>query len=125
MITRIPEGIIGYRYPMVDSHAVEAVVLCYDSIHGFLSKEERNFIIDCVYEKVYGYTDYILRTRGSGYLLTSNQGPIYFLGFLYSAILVRNKYPVVEYALERNLKWFEKMMSRYFREDGSINEGIN
>lgn len=124
LITRYPKGIPAYRHPMIDSHVVEAVALCYDIIYPLLTSEERERTEDAAFEKMVGWGDQILRQYGKGYLLKSNQGPIYFLGFLYAALLSRRRHPEVEKLIERHLPLFYKMLDHCCLPDGSTNEGV-
>lgn len=123
MITRYPIGQQGYRYPMQEAHIVEPVALCYDMIYDLLAPEERELVVDAVYDKALCWSDLILRSHGDGFLLTSNQGPVYYLGFLYAALMTRHKYPQAERMLERNTDWFFRMAALYHKPDGSTNEG--
>ncbi|WP_135553481.1 heparinase II/III domain-containing protein [Paenibacillus cymbidii] len=125
MITRYPIGQQGYRYPMQEAHIVEPVALCYDMIYDLLTPEERELVVDAVYGKALCWSDLILRSHGEGFLLTSNQGPVYYLGFLYAALMTRHKYPEAERMLERNTEWFFRMAGLYHKPDGSTNEGAN
>jgi len=125
MITRYPIGQQGYRFPMQEAHIVEPVALCYDMIYDLLTPEERELVVDAVYAKALCWSDLILRSHGDGFLLTSNQGPVYYLGFLYAALMTRHKYPEAERMLERNTEWFFRMAELYHKPDGSTNEGAN
>jgi hypothetical protein len=122
-VSRIPVGLPGYRAPFIESHASEAIALCYDFIYNILSPEERREIEDALYDKAIRWIDSFLRLNGEGYLLKSNQGAVYTAGFMFAALVARKSHPDVDDLIERNLKWFYRMLDNYYKHDGSTFEG--
>lgn len=124
-VSRIPEGLPGYRAPFVESHAAEAVSLCYDMIHNLLSAEERRAVEDALFTKAIPWIDAYLRRNGEGegYLLRSNQGPVYSAGFILAALVASRSHPEVLPLLEKRIDWLLAMIRGYYDEEGSTLEG--
>ncbi|NJD04380.1 MAG: alginate lyase family protein [Ruminiclostridium sp.] len=121
-VTRIPVGLPGYRATFIESHASEAVALCYDFIYNVLSPEERREVEDALYDKAVRWIDSYLRSN-KDHLLRSNQGAVYTAGFMFSALIARRSHPDVDGMIERNLLWFYSMLDNYYKPDGSTTEG--
>ena len=121
--SRIPAGLPGYRAPFIEGSTGEAVAVCYDFIYPLLSDAERREVEDALYEKALPWLDMYLRYCGEGYLLNSNQGAVFIAGLVFSALVARRSHPDVDAILERNLRWFPRMMNNYYKENGATNEG--
>ncbi len=121
--SRIPSGLPGYRAPFIESSTSEAVALCYDFIHPLLSAAERTEVEDALYTKGLPWLDMYLRLNGEGYLLSSNQGAVYTVGFVCAALVARRSHPDIEANLERGIRWFPRMLNNYYKVDGATNEG--
>jgi hypothetical protein len=121
--SRIPAGLPGYRAPFIEGATGEAVAVCYDFIYPLLSDAERREVEDALYEKALPWLDMYLRYCGEGYLLNSNQGAVFIAGLVFTALVARRSHPDVDAILERNLRWFPRMMNNYYKENGATNEG--
>lgn len=122
-VNRIPEGIAGYRAPFVESHISEAAALCFDMIYNLLTKDEVKSIEDAFYNKAVPWIDSYLRLYENGYLLKSNQGAVYSMGFIFAALIARRSHPDIDNLLCRRIEWFFRMLSNYYHHDGSTSEG--
>ena len=122
-VSRIPVGLPGYRAPFVTASAACAVALCYDFIYPLLSIDERREVEDKLYEKAIPWLDFYLRMYGEGYLLESNQGPVFSRGLIYAALVARRSHPDVVPILDKWVAWFQRMLIVCYEEDGSTNEG--
>ena len=122
-VSRIPVGLPGYRAPFVTAGTACAVALCYDFIYPLLSAQERRAVEDALYTKAIPWLDMYLRLYGEGYLLESNQGPVYSRGLIYAALVARRSHPDVIPLLDKWIAWFQRMMTVCYEADGSTNEG--
>ena len=122
-VSRIPVGLPGYRAPFVTAGTACAVALCYDFIYPLLSPEERRAVEDTLYANAIPWLDLYLRLYGEGYLLESNQGPVYSRGLIYAALVARRSHPDVVPLLDKWITWFQRMMAVCYDADGSTNEG--
>jgi hypothetical protein len=122
-VSRIPSGLPGYRAPFVTASAACAVALCYDFIYPLLSADERRETEDALYEKAIPWLDLYLRLYGEGYLLESNQGPVFTRGLIYAARVAQRSHPDVVPLLDRWIAWFRRMLAVCYEADGSTNEG--
>ncbi len=121
--SRIPAGLPGYRAPFIEGATAEAVAVCYDFLYPLLSAAERREVEDALYEKALPWLDMYLRYCGEGYLLNSNQGAVFIAGLVFTALVARRSHPDVDAILERNLRWFPRMMNNYYKDNGATNEG--
>ncbi len=122
-VSRTPAGLPGYRAPFVTASTACAVALCYDFIYPLLSIDERREVEDALYSKAIPWLDLYLRMYGDGYLLESNQGPVFSRGLVYAALVARRSHPDVVPLLDKWTKWFQRMMAVCYEPDGSTNEG--
>jgi hypothetical protein len=122
-VSRIPVGLPGYRAPFVTAGIACAVALCYDFIAPLLSSPERQLVEDTLYTKAIPWLDLYLRLYGEGYLLETNQGPVYSRGLIYAALVARRSHPDVVPLLDQWIGWFQRMMTVCYESDGSTNEG--
>jgi hypothetical protein len=122
-VSRIPVGLPGYRAPFVTAGTACAVALCYDFIFPLLSPAERRLVEDRLYTKAIPWLDMYLRLYGEGYLLESNQGPVYSRGLIFAALVARRSHPDVVPLMDQWITWFQRMMTVCYDADGSTNEG--
>ena len=122
-VSRIPQGIAGYRAPFIESHICEAAALCYDMIFGLLTQDERKSVEDAFYNKAVPWIDSYLRLYGDGYLFGSNQGAVYSMGIIFASLIARRSHPDIDSILFGRIDWFLKMLNNYYRTDGSTAEG--
>ncbi len=122
-VSRIPAGLPGYRAPFVTAAAACAAALSYDFIHPLLSDSERREVEDALYTQAIPWLDLYLRLYGEGYLLESNQGPVFSRGLIYAALVARRSHADVIPLLDRWAAWFRRMLSVCYEADGSTNEG--
>jgi hypothetical protein len=122
-VSRIPVGLPGYRAPFIVASTACAVALCYDFIYPLLSVQERRAVEDALYRQAIPWLDLYLRLYGEGYLLESNQGPVYSRGLIYAALVARRSHPDVVPLMDKWIAWFQRMMTVCYDADGSTNEG--